>query len=269
LAQNGEAVSRVFRPPLLHRVGDSVILVLLLCAGAAGFGFVTWIVAQLVAGLIGFEIDHPGLVVLAGAAGGVLHVAATHPWPALSLALAEDAVHVRTLLATRREPYDAIRFVGAGTAGTLSGVVAAGGPEQVRLETADGREHVIHLAAADAAACIDALRARAAQAVVVDPAGRDHLPADRSRTWAGRERLESFWTGVARLGLGVGVAGLVLSAGAAILAAFDADWSQAIRALVGLPVFAGVLAAGRRALRRARRHRQAALEGRRYAGGVQ
>ena len=265
MAQLGDPPS--FRAPLGHRIGDVVLLAFIVPASAAAFGFLALIVGLLVAAAAGFAVDDPRPIAAAGAIGGLVHLGTTREWPAWSLILAPDAVRIGPLRAPL--PYDAIRFVGAGSRSVRSGLMEPGSAIPVRIEADGGRAYTVQLDRKAADACVAELRVRAPRAAVLDANGREGLPAGRADGEAGRLRLALEWRSVGRLAVAGGAFGLALTAYYSFAAAREGDWTTLLRALAGLPVFAGILGLALRAQRRERRHLAAVRDGRRYTGALQ
>jgi hypothetical protein len=248
----------VYRTPAGQRVGEVILLVLLVPIAAAAAAALAVAGAVSVASRIGVEMQGIGAVALAGALVVPVLVFRFRGWPAWTLVLDEEAA-VLGPFPRRRVRYEDIAFVAAGTRRGWTGHHDDAETYPLRVETRSGRVATLRLAHADADEALLALHARAPNAGALDAEGHEHLPSsgDAHAIIAARARLAALWAPVVWLSFAGGIGVVALGLWGTVNAARDGEWGAAAGAL--LIGGAGGWAFGTawwKALRRARGHRR-------------
>ena len=243
----------VFRTPLGRRIGDVVLLVLLVPIAAAA-------AAGLAAIGVGAATPRRDVLLGAAVAGGAAALGLafkSRGWPAWTLELEEDATRLGPF-PRRRVPYEDITFIAAGTRRGWVGHDDDSEAYALRIETRSGSVMTLQLAHSDADKALRALQARCPNAGALDAEGREHLPAsgDAHAIIATRRRLAATWAPLVWLSSLGGIALVALCVWVGIPAARDGQWG----ALSGALLIGGVggwacATAWWKALRHMRLHR--------------
>jgi hypothetical protein len=248
---------RDFRTPLGRRVGDVVVLVLLIPIGAAAAAFVFALGVAAVTSRLGVELENIGTVALAGALVVMALIFKSRGWPAWTLGLEEDAARLGPF-PRHRVPYEEITFIAAGTPWGWLRLDDSSPAYALRIETRSGRVMTVQLAHSDADKALRALQARAPNAGALDAEGHERLPksGDAHAIIAARARLAAIWAPLVWLSFAGGLALVALCAWGVVNAARDGEWGAFSGSLVIGSVGGWALGtAWWKALRRMRGHR--------------
>jgi hypothetical protein len=248
---------RVFRTPVVQRVGDVVLLVLVFPLAAAAVALLVVAGAVMVTSRLGVELESSGAVGVAGAVVVMAVVLRSRGWPAWSLGLEEDAVRIGPF-PRRRVPYEDVTFIAAGTRRGWLGHDESSEAYALRVETRSGRIMTVRLTHSDADKALIALHARARNAAALDAQGHEHLPAsgDAHAIIAARARFAATWAPLVWLSFAGGIAVLTLGGWGLITAAREGEWGAAAGAfLIGTVGGWAFGTAWWKALRRTRGHR--------------
>jgi hypothetical protein len=219
----------VFRTPVGRRVGDVVLLVLVLpIAGAAAV-----LVIALGVGAATSRLDVELGAAVAGAAAVLWLAFNSTGWRAWTLALEEDAALLGPF-PRQRVPYEDITFVAAGTRRGWLGHDDHSEAYGLRIETRIGRVMTVQLTHSDADKALRALLAKSPNAGGLDAEGREHLPpsGDALAIIATRARLAAIWAPLVWLSFVGGIALVALCAWVAISAPRDGRWGALFGALL-------------------------------------
>jgi hypothetical protein len=253
---------RVFRTPADQRVGDVVLLVLLVPIAAVAAAFAVE---------LGGVVTSP-LGVGAAAVGGAIATLAlvfkSRGWPAWTLVLEEEAALLGPF-PKHRVPYEDVAFIAAGTWRGWLGHDQSSEAYALRLETRGGRVMTVRLKHSDADRALLALHARARNAGALDAEGHEHLPAsgEAQAILAARARLAATWAPLVWLSF-AGGAILVAACGSVLVGSVqEGEWGAASGALlIGVVGGWALGTAWWKALRRTRAHRHRVNRGRSALG---